>query len=504
MEANLKTNGVSCCFCVYSQTLHREESQDCVVPEALPDIREIINTCGMPLIRSKDVGTGRVRVEANVPVKVAFTPEEGTGVACLELNIPFFVSVEDEAITDECTCAVQLHMTALETRVLNPRKISVRAELAVGLECRKRGELSLCTAPEECGAGIHALERSVEVSPVCCVTEKTFVLTDELLLPQGKAPADEVIGRSVSLLTDDVKAVGTKLIVKGCAVSALLYKTVDGGVDMAEFSTPFSQIIDTDCETEEGHACVTLLLSGVYYDVPPVGDGKTINAEMHLVAQVSVRKNAQLTYLCDAYSNAYALELRREERKMYALRREVMLRETLRVQADTAQTAVEVLGCTVSVLDVSSCDDGAAVRLWAKVFCRSGDGGMFTVEKLCSAQLRAELRDAETLVGNTACVREAYAAPAAGGVELRLPVEVRGFAAQFEERMCVSGISYDENACRDLSALPTLTLMRFGSDADLWTIARENCSTVEAIREANALDSAGESWEKLLLIPKTV
>ena len=504
MEANLKTNGVSCCFCVYAQTLRKEESQDCVVPETLPDILEIVNTCGMPLIRSKDVGTGRVRVEANVPVKVAFRPEEGNGIECLELNIPFFVSVEDEAITDECSCTVQLHMTALETRVLNPRKISVRAELAVGLECRKRGELRLCTAPEDCGAGIHALERSVEVSPVCCVTEKTFVLTDELLIPQGKPPAADVIGRSVSLLTDDLKAVGTKLIVKGCAVSTLLYKTAEGGVDMVEFTTPFSQIIDTDCETEEGTACVTLLLSGVYYDVPPIGGGRNINAEMHLVAQVRVRKNAQLTYLCDAYSNAYELQLRREERKMYALRQEMLLRETLRVQVESVQTAVEVLGCTTSVADVSARDGGAEVRLWAKVVCRNGDGEVFVVEKLCSAELRAELRDGEVFVGNAACVREAYAAPAAGGIELRLPIEVCGFAAQFEDRMCITGISYDECACRDISALPTLTLMRFDSNADLWTIARENCSTVEAIREANALDSAGESWEKLLLIPKTV
>ena len=47
-------------------------------------------------------------------------------------------------------------------------------------------------------------------------------------------------------------------------------------------------------------------------------------------------------------------------------------------------------------------------------------------------------------------------------------------------------------------------MLRADSSTDLWTLAKENCSTVEAIRRANGLDEAGEDWEKLLLIPKAL
>lgn len=503
MEAILKTSGVSCSVPAWSQTLYREEAQDCVVPDTLPDICEIVNTCGLPLIRSKDVGPGRVRLEANVPVKVTVQPEEGAP-ACLEVNLPFYFSAEDEAITDECVCTARLQLAALETRVLNPRKITVRAELAAELKCWKRGELTFCAAPEQSDAAIHALERSVAVSPVCAVTEKTFVLTDAFALPPGKAPAETVCGRSVSLHADDVKAVGSKLILKGSAVSSLLYRTVDGALETAEFSTQFSQIVEIDCEAEEAFSEVSLLLSGVYFDVPPVGDGRTINAELHLVAQAIIRKTAELSYLADAYSNAYALSLRRETRETTAIRRELLLRETVRMQSELPQPAAEISACTASVCELSARGAAASLAIRVTLFCRSAEGALFTAETLCRAELQADLREGEVLWPCGALIREPYAAAAGGGAELRLPVEVQAFAAQEQSFECISGISYDEANCRDLGAMPSLTLMRVSSDADLWTLARENCSTVEAIRSANDLASAVEPWERLLLIPKVV
>ena len=51
-------------------------------------------------------------------------------------------------------------------------------------------------------------------------------------------------------------------------------------------------------------------------------------------------------------------------------------------------------------------------------------------------------------------------------------------------------------------SLPTLILLRAGSRQSLWELAKQNCSTVEAIRAANGLDDITGEWEKLLIIPK--
>ena len=46
--------------------------------------------------------------------------------------------------------------------------------------------------------------------------------------------------------------------------------------------------------------------------------------------------------------------------------------------------------------------------------------------------------------------------------------------------------------------------LRASARDDLWTLAKENNSTIRAIAEANGLDALGPAWEKLILIPKTV
>ena len=135
MEANLSKCGFASYDKAYSRTLRKEESQDCVVPDTMPDIAELATTWGCVLIRSKDVGEGRVRVEANVPAKVSFLPEGEEHLCCLDVNIPFYFSAEDAAIREGDFCVADLKLRALETRVLNPRKVTVRAEVELSLEC---------------------------------------------------------------------------------------------------------------------------------------------------------------------------------------------------------------------------------------------------------------------------------------------------------------------------------------------------------------------------------
>ena len=43
MEANLKHNGVLCYDRSFSQTVYREEIQDSIVPDRLPDIASVIS-----------------------------------------------------------------------------------------------------------------------------------------------------------------------------------------------------------------------------------------------------------------------------------------------------------------------------------------------------------------------------------------------------------------------------------------------------------------------------
>ena len=501
MEACLKRNSIACYHKVYSQILRREELQDAIIPDRLPDLASVLTVSGCVLIRSKDVSAGRVRLEANVPARLSYYAEDGS-ICCLDVNIPFYVSAEDPAIPDGGNCVAGLHLAELDAKVLNPRKVSVHASVSVTLECYQAGETEFLSAPEEGACPIHAQERSAEITVVQAMTEKTFVLTDEVILPAGKTAMEELLGYDVVLTVEDRKSLGSKLLLKGSAKSRILYRGPEMEVDTAEFSTAFSQMVDLDCGESEPFMEVQMLVSGLYYDIAPGYDGRTVKMELHAAAQVRMLCNMPVRYLADAYRNSYELALRRENREIICCRQETGLHGTLRLQMELPQEICELGSCAAQVTDVSAEGGDTAVQVALQLLCRGTDGRFLTLTREGKLMLHGEFAENERLLIGAATVEDASAALDSGCAEIRVDVELTGISAAYGALECISGIEYDENAARDLSGEPSVVIMRVRNSDDLWRIARENCSTVEAIEQANDLDWSGSTWEKLVLIPR--
>ena len=505
MELTLNTSTVSCYEkALHTQTVRKEETQDSVVPDTLPDIGEIVSTSGNVLIRSKDVGEGRIRLEANVPARVAYATEEGDGLYCLEVNVPLYVSLEDPSIPDHSLCVTDLTLSALETKMLNPRKVSVRAEAVFRVDCYAAVTKAFAGAPAQPEEGINVLEREVALTPVCAVTEKTFVLTDEFAVPAAMPPAAELLCQNTLLQVEEIKTVGTKLVVKGSAESALLYAAEDMTVGAVEFSTGFSQIIEAETLPEDPFVSVRLLLSGAFYDLSG-DDGRGGSMELHVVAQAAVCGRAEATCLADVYSNRYRLNTASERAEIRRIRKAVTLRETLREQFPTASPVSEILqGCYTLGTALAGENGDASLPVTVCAHYRTADGRLCTAKRTFQLKFPAAMGEGETLEVCGASAQRLELSSSAGGIEVRLPVELAAFIWEREPVEHITAIDYDETETQDLSALPSLVLLRASSNDDLWTLAKENASTTGAIAAANGLDNLTAPWEKLLLIPKTV
>ena len=51
---------------------------------------------------------------------------------------------------------------------------------------------------------------------------------------------------------------------------------------------------------------------------------------------------------------------------------------------------------------------------------------------------------------------------------------------------------------------PTLVILYPRNSGELWTLAKENYSTIEAICAANDMEPDAEAGDRLLMIPKTI
>ena len=502
MEANLRTYGFACYQPVFSQIITQTEQQDCVVPDSLPDIAVVLTTAGSVLIRSKDIVDGKARLEANLPARVSCVGEDG-GMFCLDVNIPFYLSTEDAAIRDGCVCTAALTLRHLETRLLNPRKLSVRAEIAADIRCFLYGNVRTFGAPAAEEGGIRVLETEAKVSAACCVTEKTFVLTDEAELPSENATPTEIIAQFADVQTQEIRAVGTKLIVRGAVRSVLLYRISSENVDQMEFSTGFSQVIETQTETDGVMSEVVPLISGMYYELTPGTDGRSVSMELHLVLQLICSAEQTVRYLADAYSNAFPIETKRQTLDLSCIRRELLLRETCRAEIETAGAVSSVISCVASPLSWET--EGGEVRVQLRIaLCwRSGET-VYSLERTLTQGLNTSLAEGETLRVIDIAVQECAASPSSAGVEVRIPFELRAFVIEKRETETIIAINYQEDAPLDVDDKPTLVMMRVKKDADLWELAKANCSTVEAVCTLNALEDGAIEDGRYLLIPKAL
>ena len=499
MEISLRKNCVSCFHSAYSQTILLSEGQECVVPDTLPDIASVVCTGATPLIRSKDVADGRVRLEANVPARVTCLGEDGR-IFPLDVNIPFYLSAQDEQISPDSVCVALLTLRQAETRLLNPRKLSVRAELAVTVTCYVENAVTTFLAPEEDGV-VHTLEASAETDCVACVTEKTFILTDEASLSERLPAAAEILAQNAAACVREVKTLGSKIIVSGDVDSVLLYRCDAGALHAFSFRTEFSQIIEAGCETEGASVELQVLLSGMYYEILPGSDMRQIAMELHLVAQAVVTKAQEIAYLADAYSNQFCLDVRSETRCLVKTVDERVLEERGKLLIETAEEVSEVVFCRAEALGVETEGEEAFARLRVTLCYRCGEG-YGSAERTVMQKITLPNDRGLSVRFSGIETAEIGAVPADGGAEVRYTLAIRAAFSEQREVCCIQAISYDENESLNTESLPTLILLRAGSRQSLWELAKQNCSTVEAIRAANGLDDITGEWEKLLIIPK--
>ncbi len=498
MEAKLKTAEFTCYNKSYTAVQRKEESRDAVVPDTQPDIAEVLYCSGKLLIRSKDVSAGRVRIEASIPADVLYRGEDGR-IYTVEVTVPVFLSAEDEKISDQSLAAARLELLKLEARPLNPRKILVRGELSAEIDVFSDGRLTFTEDVEDL-EHIRSHVSAREVSIVSAVTEKTFALTDEISMPPAAEGAKNVIHSGCSCTVDEVKAVGTKLIVKGRVKSRLLLINGDGELCHLEPTTDYSQIIEIGREAGNGASELWIIPSGVYCSISSESEAR-IGLEFHMVAQLICRSSMNIEYVDDAYSNCFELSPQWTELKLERVQEAGRLHESVRQLFETSRGLSEVLYSNVSPGRPIFEKGRMLLPISLSAVC-GGAEGPWCEKRKTEISLRLPSEKGEYLLKSLELTDWAVL-PVPGGMELRLELFAELFTREEDNLKYVSVLSYDEEKPLDNSSKPSLTLLRIGPDDELWGLAREYCSYPEAILSANGIGDISEAIGKLILIPKT-
>ncbi len=505
MEFELDRIQLSGFDAVLDTTLLREETLEMIVPDACPDILRVVETDGKVLLSRREAKDGQVELAGLFKAAVLYVPDGESGVRHLDVTIPFTCAAEGKDIGPECLVVASARLRRADTRAVNPRKVLVRAEAAISVTVfSPRSELLSSRVVEAEGQGVEQRLETQELYLTACVEEKPFPCADQVSLSSGRPAAVELLKSRVWLSGGESKIIGNKLIFKGSANWLLLYRGEDDGIYSAGAEVPFSQIMEVSGVGEEAECDLILALSGAECTLDG-DDGRMVSVNAEILAQAVVRENRVVEILTDAYCTKEWVTADRADCPVESRLDRAVRSQSVREAWEVPDGVREIVDCRVAVGQVAQTREGEKLTLAAQVEVQvlylGEDGELCAGQHAMSVPCSLELPDGCRCLCRCEGVGDVYAAPAAGGIEVRFTLDFWYCAASRRQLTAVAELRAGEAPASE-GEVPSLVLRMLEGGERLWDVAKAYGTTVADIISANELEGESAAAGKLLLIPR--
>lgn len=504
MELELRRESVRCWETVCRTTLEQEETAEMIVPDACPDIWQVLDGEGKLLLQRKEPQEGKAEFSGLLKVTILYQPEGEGAVETMEVTLPIAASPDLPRITRRCMLQVIPSVLSVDVHLLNPRKVLVRANWQMEVEGFAPQTLSLAVLAEE-GETYAIRQRTDVFRSLMAVSaqEKSFTYSDTLTLPAGRPAVERLLGTRVSCTCSEARVIGTKLVFKGEAALRVLCRGEDGSVFQNEFRLPYSQIMDAGEDSEDALCSLELLFTDVKCTLDEE-DHHAFQAELALQAQAVLRKQVEVPVLADLYSTVYDLETEESPVTVQSLLGRGEDQEIVRSAMETQGLPVEILEVQARLGRRGQRQEGEDRILTQEVqvmVLYQGEDGPASLHQTVTAEHRLPGQGEIPCVFSGELLRTPTAAPAGEGVEVSVPLVFRWMALESREASLVDRVALGERR-EEAGQRPSVILRAVRQGETLWDVAKACLSTDQEILEASGLTSSELYPGQMLLIPR--
>lgn len=499
MEMALKKDVYNEYKAIWSGAVCKEFGADSVIPDTMPDVGSVIDAEGTLVLRSRDVDENRVVLEAALNTAVMYASDEDGRVCSLPMAIPVEISIDAPGVDVDCRSVARMRVRAIDAKMVNSRKVSVRVDIEAEVVCYGKDSLTVVSDLEPEQIPAHMLKKTMTITQVSDVREKTFVITDGYTLPAGIGQTDMLLSQRVEVFTEDAKFVSGKVVFRGRVRSALLFGSKNRErIESVSFETEFSQIMEVEGDDDVTPE-IRLALTGVYFD-PLDSDEEQgrLSAEIHMVAQCVCHQKKEVAYVADLYSNSVHLIPADDVFEVCSRIQPISMRQTVAGKAEPFVGDGDVLSVSASVGGIAPMEGGVKTSVNFRLICRKAEGEFFMARCRLNAEFTLDVQENGELTSIGVKVADVYYSAGSTGVEVRATLQLDALCIYRQQIRCVISVEEDVEDIREESGYPSMTMIRIPQDADLWLLAKKYHSTVESIQAANSSRKEG-----LLLIPKT-
>lgn len=309
MEMNVETATISCLDTVLQEVRTAELTQQIKLPDGMPDIGRILASWGQLILRGKEWDDAEAVAGGGMMVWVLYAPENGGKACCLDGWIPFRLKWDLPEDIPEGNLRIRCLTRFVDSRSVSPRKIMVRCGVSALAEAgvMVQREITVPTASVE---NVELLRSTYPLRIPVEAGEKTFLLDEELLLPDSAPEIEKLVYTRMEPRITDSRVLGDKLAFRGNGNLHMLYCSEEGQFHSWDFPLPFSQVVQLDREYgSDAAGDLAPVLTNL--EAEPDDEGH-IRLKAGITAQYRITDRQMVTVVEDGYSPERELTLDRQ------------------------------------------------------------------------------------------------------------------------------------------------------------------------------------------------
>lgn len=499
MDLGLQFEELKCYSCVLDTVMRREETQEAIVSDALPDIGTVVSATATPFLHHCRADNGAVSGEGEIQATVIYEPDGGGTLCAIPVKLPFRCGAESGNVTADCRMNVMVRLRGVDVKVMNPRKIMVQAEVSLRFFVFTNQTMRFSVDVAEQEKGIQTKRERLEIQYVSQVTEKSFPFEESVSLSGGHRSMERILSCDYTPYCSESKLVGSKVVFKGGVKVCARFLDNEGELMRETYDLPVSQVLDAGASGEDALATVTLAVTDAQVVLT---DRDSLEFALELYACAALVDSREVLVLSDAYSTQCRCQCGVQTEKTLQIMEHNALTHPFRQAMDVELPAAEVLMESVMLAEVmGDTESGSRCRLKVSCCLRERDGRLMKVDQSCYVDLPlSKLPEAQVVLDVQ--LLEAACVSAAGGMEVRGSLLIRYMKISMNEMRCLDCIALEEEETTCEARKPSAVLRMMRSGETLWDLGKAYFATVEDILAVNQISDESAAGGRFLLIPR--
>lgn len=273
---------------------------DMIVPDSKPDILNTICTSGVVSIYKKEVQEEKMRIDGTINTYIMYMPDgsEDT-VRGLNASLDFSENIGIQNCKEGMDDITDIKIKSIEAKVLNGRKISIKATLEANVRIYSKEEVEIINNMEN-SDNIQILKEDLTVNSLVGSGETKIYAKDNIPIDSIDNLA-EILKAEINLVDKDIKISYNKVLTKAEAEVTFMYLTEDNRINKVTYKIPVVGFIDIQDVTEENLCDVNYEIRNIVIK-PNSQEEHSIYVEIEIQAKCSVYEIKQINLIQDMYS----------------------------------------------------------------------------------------------------------------------------------------------------------------------------------------------------------